>query len=441
MEEGLLKDIKSTELETPKVQVLLKALNAAVDEAKDIRNTYNFKNPVLRRALHIVEDFIKDKKRICYGGMAINAHLPLKMQFYDFTKNLPDYDFFTDEAEKDINDLIRRLNSENLPNIEAKLGLHEGTTKIYVDFNAVADITEVSTSFYKTLLGRSFLSKGIHYADANFLRMSMYLELSRPMGEVERWEKVFGRLYLFNKAVPLLKYKCKQIPLSKITSEQRRICLTYCSLNLLVYAAADLEPLYKNPSKTLSNIWLKKSNYPVIAFSRDPVHDTNILKKLLENADRNSKLRIYKWSPNDEFIPFLLGIVHNGKIIALIVKQTACHSYNTISYGGQYDNSVLDNRKENVLLVASLDTLISLYFSLSYIRGLEGLVKVPFNCMANKLVEISQATRDNLQSGTFPMFPLTCSGHQTTKESLLLAKKVRVQEWKKKHKTKKNTRI
>jgi hypothetical protein len=36
------------------------------------------------------------------------------------------------------------------------------------------------------------------------------------------------------------------------------------------------------------------------------------------------------------------------------------------------------------------------------------------------------------------MFPLTCSGHQTTKESLLLAKKVRVQEWKKKHKTKKN---
>ena len=436
MEEGLLKDIKSTELETPKVQVLLKALNAAVDEAKDIRNTYNFKNPVLRRALHIVEDFIKSKKRICYGGMAINAHLPLKIQFYDFTKNLPDYDFFTDEAEKDIDDLIRILTAENLPNIEAKLGLHEGTTKIYVDFNAVADITEVSSSFYNTLLRRSFVNKGIHYADANFLRMSMYLELSRPMGEVERWEKVFGRLYLFNKAVPLLKYKCKQLPLSKLTSDQRKICLNYCSLNLLVYAGADLEPLYKNPSKTMSNIWLKRSNYPVIAFSRDPFHDTNILKKLLENADKSLKLKIYKWSPDDEFIPFLLGIVNNGKIVALIVKQTACHSYNTLSYGKS--DEVFNNSHENALLVASLDTLISLYFSLSYIRGLEGLVKVPFNCMANKLVEISLATRDNLQPGAFPMFPLTCSGHQTTKESLLLAKKMRVKEWKKKHKTKKN---
>ena len=427
MEEGLLKDIKSTELETPKVQVLLKALDAAAEEAKDIRNITNFQNPILRRALAIVEEFIKIKKRICYGGMAINSHLPSKIQFYDFSKNLPDYDFFTNDSDKDIEELSRKLKFENLPNIEAKLGLHEGTTKIYVDFNAVADITEVSDSFYHTLLKRSFINKGIHYADANFLRMSMYLELSRPMGEVERWEKVFRRLYLFNKAVPFSKSNCKQYALSKLTPEQRRICLTYCSINSLIYAGGDLESLYKSPLKVSSDNWLKRSNYPIITFSSDPFHDITFLKRLLENANRSIKLKIYKWSPDDEFIPFLLGIVQDGKIIALIVKQNACHSYNTIPY-----------TKESVLHIASLDTLIALYFSLSYIRGLEGLVKVPFNCFANRLVEISQVTRDSLQSGVFPMFPLTCTGHQPRKESLLLAKKIRVKEWKKKHKTKKN---
>ncbi len=34
---------------------------------------------------------------------------------------------------------------------------------------------------------------GIRYAPPNFLRMNMYLELSRPAGDVSRWEKVFKR--------------------------------------------------------------------------------------------------------------------------------------------------------------------------------------------------------------------------------------------------------
>jgi hypothetical protein len=37
----------------------------------------------------------------------------------------------------------------------------------------------------------------------NFVRMNMYLELSRPAGDVSRWEKFFKRLTLLNDNFPL----------------------------------------------------------------------------------------------------------------------------------------------------------------------------------------------------------------------------------------------
>jgi hypothetical protein len=166
--EGALKDIHSPELEKPKIQVLLKALEATIEEAKDIINTKAFENVNLRKGLEIVEKFIKSKKRVCYGGMAINAHLPSKKQFYDLSKNLPDYDFFSPDADNDIKELINILTIEGLPYIESKFGIHKGTMKIFVDFNAVADITQVSSKFYDTLLKRSYLYDGLHFADANF---------------------------------------------------------------------------------------------------------------------------------------------------------------------------------------------------------------------------------------------------------------------------------
>ena len=49
---------------------------------------------------------------------------------------------------------------------------------------------------------------GIYYCAINYLRMSMYLELSRPDGDVSRWEKVLKRLSLFNKHYPLRGKNC-----------------------------------------------------------------------------------------------------------------------------------------------------------------------------------------------------------------------------------------
>jgi hypothetical protein len=57
---------------------------------------------------------------------------------------------------------------------------------------------------FKRLWKESIIKNNIHYVPANFLRMNIYLELSRPMGFVERWKKVYSRLQLLNSEYPVI---------------------------------------------------------------------------------------------------------------------------------------------------------------------------------------------------------------------------------------------
>ena len=63
------------------------------------RNKIN--SPDIQHIIEIVELFLKNKKRVCYGGTAINNILPLEAQFYDKKTELPDYDFFSPDPLKD----------------------------------------------------------------------------------------------------------------------------------------------------------------------------------------------------------------------------------------------------------------------------------------------------------------------------------------------------
>ena len=51
--------------------------------------------------IEILENFLVERKCICYGGTAINNILPKHDQFYDLDYEIPDYDFFTPNALDD----------------------------------------------------------------------------------------------------------------------------------------------------------------------------------------------------------------------------------------------------------------------------------------------------------------------------------------------------
>ena len=164
----------------------LKLLRNAVDKIEKKTGQDKINNPEINKIIKIVEKFLKDKKRICYGGTAINNILPKRDQFYDKDVELPDYDFYSPTPLKDAKELADIYFKEGFEEVEAKSGMHPGTFKVFVNYIPIADITILVPEIYDNLFKDSIVVDGIYYTPPNYLRMSMYLELSRPQGDVSR---------------------------------------------------------------------------------------------------------------------------------------------------------------------------------------------------------------------------------------------------------------
>ena len=143
--------------------------------------------PIIKNIIIIMEQFIKQKKLISYGGTAVNNLLPLKYQFYNKNVEIPDYDMYSSDALNDAKELADIYYTKGFTNIEAKAGKHYGTYKVFVNFMPIADITQLDKDLFLKLKNTSIQINNILYAPPNFLRMAMYLELSRPKGDVSRW--------------------------------------------------------------------------------------------------------------------------------------------------------------------------------------------------------------------------------------------------------------
>jgi hypothetical protein len=181
----------------------LAILRHAVDDNEKAVGEKKANSEDVKKIIQVVEDFLIRKKRICYGGTAINNILPKYDQFYNRDIEIPDYDFFSDHALDDAKELADIYYAAGYTDVEAKSGVHHGTFKVFVNFIPVADITDLDETIYKAIQKDAISRAGIKYAPPNFLRMSMYLELSRPEGDISRWEKVLKRLNLLNKHYPL----------------------------------------------------------------------------------------------------------------------------------------------------------------------------------------------------------------------------------------------
>ena len=188
----MTKDCKNATFEECELAIL----RMAVDNAQEKMQKRTVQNKDVSDIISVVEQFIRNKKLICYGGTAINNILPVEDQFYNKNVEIPDYDFFSTNALNDAKELADIYYSKGYTDVEAKAGQHYGTYKVFVNYIPVADITSLAMEIYKPLKVDSISVDGILYASPNFLRMAMYLELSRPAGDTSRWEKVLKRLSL-----------------------------------------------------------------------------------------------------------------------------------------------------------------------------------------------------------------------------------------------------
>jgi hypothetical protein len=311
-------DIHNSILERylPRNKLIETRLEKAINKAQEILDYESAHNTEILQALDIVKCFIEQKQRVCYGGTAMNALLPKKDKFYDPDYDLPDYDFLTPDAESDVKDLVTALKNAGFNDVYNRVGVHEGTKKILVNYVAVADITQVDKDIYNIYVNNSKIIDNVLYTNENMLRMMMYLELSRPRGEVERWKKVYQRLEVLNKNFPIK--KCAKKHPQKVVPSKDKI-LEFIISRQRILANAELEYLYKRSLSTKQVVYSHSEHGPLLFYSPDIKKDAFDLKHILNN---NSTKLIY-YNGKGDFLPSRIHVLENSKLTAIFIEETA----------------------------------------------------------------------------------------------------------------------
>lgn len=334
-------------------------------------------NPITKQSLSIVNTFLKERKVMCYGGTAINRLLPPEDRFYDPETTVPDYDFYSKNPQEDAMALANQLSAAGIVSVEVKPGIHLGTFKVFADFEGVADITHLDEVVFDRLWAEAIVKEGIHYVTPNFLRLSMYLELSRPRGDVSRWTKVYERLMLLNKHYPLtcpLKVSREGRPLTDIQrAEVQRILKTY-NVVLLGITASQIHQSKGMP----------KWEAPVTLLA-----DFSTMEKLLKDKK-------FEVEDGSEILPAHADVLdENGDVFLRIHETGACHSYHEMSNG---------------IKVASIPTMLHFFFAYMFSGVAEDEI-THLMCVSQRLVDLA-ASKEKRRYAI--LTPVDCIGEQET---------------------------
>lgn len=365
------------------------SIEKVAELAQDQLDREAAKNPILKNALSIVEKFLKNNRVLCYGGTAINNLLPVEDRFYDPERDIPDYDFFSESPQLHAVKLADQLVAEGYSSVEVKPGVHVGTYKVFADYNGLADISHMDETIFKKLWNEGYERNGIHYVSPNFLRMSIYLELSRPKGFVERWKKVYNRLMLLNKHYPMTCPESQvEINTDHLTDETQKsiekIMIEEDAI-LLGFNAANYQ------SKKRSG-WM----LPLDILSTPEKRD-DIAKKLESVFDKDEIKRVDKPAFEELLAPHTdINSKRTGRTLIRIYETQACHSY---------------HETPNRLMIASIPTLLQFFLSIIYAPKYfqEEIPEQRVLCTAQHLVEMANS---NLPRRYKLLTPITCLGKQ-----------------------------
>lgn len=353
-------------------------------------------NPITVRTLDIVYNFMKHHRVLGYGGTALNNLLPKSKQFYDPKVDVPDYDFYSETPQEHAKMIADMLSKAGVLNIEVKPGLHLGTFKVFADYVPVADISTLSKPIFVKLWNDSIVRDGVRYVPPNFLRMSVYLELSRPMGNVERWAKVYKRIRLLNEEFPVVCPTSDEAVNEEYATPEVREKLEDLMLkNEVVLLGFNASTIQSGKDE-----WKLPLDLLV-----EPGKFDKTVKDLIDIFGRGfAKKR--EFEEYGELLPAHADITHDDKLLVRVFETIACHSYHKLPSG---------------LMVASIPTLLNFFFAMLYAdkEFIEHTSRQRLVCTAHKLMEIA----NNSSKRRFKLLtPITCLGKQLEMTDLMRKK-------------------
>ena len=413
-------------------EIILKNLSSLEDNAKQIYlNNYEPTIKEIKSVYSDIMNFIKEKKRIIYGGYAQNSLIKHKKKDDGFYKetDIADIEFYTPDPIGDTIDLVDLLHKKNYKYTEGKEGVHQETYKIFVNFINYCDISYMPENIYKNCPKIDI--DGYYYTHPHFMLVDAYRVYSDPMTSYFRLTKTFTRFnklmhhyplneeMLYNKSNPSINKNNENI----LTFIRHKIISTKNSDNKFIvvghYAFNQLMKMANAPETYLVDC----TYYQIIStnYSDDIQKIQNIMKKEYPN------IVVKKYYPFFQFLDrsteFFINI--NGKL-DLVLRVYDANNRCIV-----YRNS---DKKKTLFGTSQLIFMYNLIqYNISKIRRNEHN-QATYGSMLIRMIKardkyLEQHNKTILDKTIFQEFTMSCMGEpkDILRESLLAGKKKREQ--------------
>jgi hypothetical protein len=225
--------------------------------------------------------------------------------------------------------------------------------------------------------------------------MAMYLELSRPKGDVSRWKKVYDRLQLLNNNYPMVCPKGTESVSDQYLNEpMRKEIKEFLKREGVVLLGFNASMLQEEKKRR----WMLPLD--VLA---TPEKKKEVTMHLLAMFRKHEAVKAREFDAYEELMPARTDILdsHTKNVLVRVYETTACHSYHKTSSG---------------LRVASVPTLLQFFLAILYApkEFLEAQPEQRFLCAAEHLVNSANSSKRKRKA----FFPLDCLGKQPTMISM-----------------------
>lgn len=152
----------------------------------------------------LILKFIKEKKRIVYGGYAQNELIKAKNPEDDFYGNTrADIEFYSPDPIRDLIELCDIINGKGVFNVKGDEGVHPETYKLFANFENYCDISYMDPNVYNTC--PIIELNGLRMTHPHFMIVDGYRVYTDLLTSSWRLEKAYYRSNLLEKHYPIPK--------------------------------------------------------------------------------------------------------------------------------------------------------------------------------------------------------------------------------------------
>ena len=291
----------------------------------------------------IILNYIKNKKRIIYGGYAWNELIKQKSPkdvFYKDT-SYTDIEFYSNKPIEDLIKICDILHSKKYKYIQGRNAQHKDTYTIFVNFQQYCDISYMPSNIFNAVMTENV--DGLKLIHPKFIMVDILRQYNDPILSYWRIEKTIkrGKLLLENYPIELCSNVIRIDKLNSLTLELiDDLLLHIVKMKSILFFGQIATYAYLNPSINYKEQTTIYDNTQLILMSSNLKDDVYIiynliLKYFIDNhkLDRiNDSLKIEQYFPFFQFTDKHVEIILDNKVFLIIYgTNEICVQYNEIN--------------------------------------------------------------------------------------------------------------